>query len=80
MKTTTVQEISRLLSTLRTEDIPEPALDRAAWCVLDLLGAAMAGFGQESARAARNFGRRFFPAGPAGIWFTPVPVSHPGAA
>ncbi len=80
MKTTTVQEISRLVSALRSEDIPEPALDRAAWCVLDLLGAAMAGFGQESARAARNFGRRFFPAGPAGIWFTRVGLSEAGAA
>lgn len=80
MKTTTVQKISRLASALRPEDIPEHVLDQAAWCVLDLLGAAMAGFGQESARAARNFGRRFFPAGPAGIWFTRVGLSEAGAA
>lgn len=48
--------------------------------MLDLLGEAMAGFGQESARAARNFGRRFFPGGPAGVWFTRTGLSPAGAA
>jgi 2-methylcitrate dehydratase PrpD len=80
MELTTVQQISRFVNGLRTEDIPDPVLDQAAWCVLDLLGAAMAGFRQESARAARNFGRRFFPVGPAAVWFTRTGLSEAGAA
>ena len=80
MQPTTVQQVSRFVNALRPEDIPEPALDQAVWCVLDLLGAAMAGFGQPSARAARDFGRGFFPAGPAGVWFTRAGLSEAGAA
>jgi 2-methylcitrate dehydratase PrpD len=80
MELSTVQQVSRWVSALRPEDIPEPALDQAAWCVLDLLGAAMAGFGQKSARSARSFGDRFFPVGPASIWFTRDRLSSSGAA
>lgn len=80
MELTTVQQVSRLVCALRPEDIPVPALDQAAWCVLDLLGAAMAGFDQQSARSARNFARRFFPSGPAAVWFTSNCLSPMGAA
>jgi 2-methylcitrate dehydratase PrpD len=80
MKLTTIQHVSRLVCALRPEDIPGPALDQAAWCVLDLLGAAMAGFGQDSARSARNFARQFFPAGSASVWFTSDCLSPMGAA
>jgi 2-methylcitrate dehydratase PrpD len=80
MELTTTQHVSRLVCDLRPEDIPEPALDRAAWCVLDLLGAAMAGFDQRSARSARSFARQFFPSGPAGVWFTSNGLSPMGAA
>jgi 2-methylcitrate dehydratase PrpD len=79
MELTTTQHVSRLVCALRTEDIPDPALDQAAWCVLDLLGAAMAGFGQKSARSARGFAHQFFPSGPAGVWFTSSCLSPMGA-
>jgi 2-methylcitrate dehydratase PrpD len=80
MESTTVQKISRLVCALQPEDIPEPALDQAAWCALDLLGAAMAGFKQASAGAARGFARKFFPSGPAGVWFSSDSMSPLGAA
>ena len=80
MEPTTAQKISRLVCALQPEDIPGPALDQAAWCVLDLLGAAMAGFRQASARSARGFARGFFPSGPAGVWFSSDSMSPLGAA
>ena len=80
MEITTVQQVSGIVCAVRPEEIPDPVLDQAAWCVLDLLGAAMAGVGQPSARSARNFARAFFPAGPAGVWFTPECLAPSGAA
>ncbi len=72
MEPTTVQKISRLVCALQPEDIPGPVLDKAAWCALDLLGASMAGFKQPSASAARRDPKKFFPIGPAGVWFLPT--------
>lgn len=80
MEPTTAQKTSRLVFALKPENIPGPALDQAAWCVLDLLGAAMAGFRQASASSARGFARRFFPSGPAGVWFSSDSLSPLGAA
>ena len=80
MQPTTVEHVSHLICTLRTEDIPDTALDQAAWCLLDLLGAAMAGADQPSARSARSFANRFFPEGPARVWFSRNRLSPPGAA
>jgi 2-methylcitrate dehydratase PrpD len=80
MESTTVQKISRLVCALKPEDIPGPALDQAAWCALDLLGAAMAGFSQASASSARGFAQKFFPNGPAGVWFSSDSMSTSGAA
>ena len=80
MELTTTQHVSRLVCALRPEEIPGPALDQAAWCVLDLLGAARAGFGQKSARSARSFARQFFPSGPASVWFASSRLSPMGAA
>jgi len=51
MQPTTIEQISHRIGAWRPEDIPDAALDQAAWCVLDLLGAAMAGWEQGSARA-----------------------------
>ena len=80
MELTTVQQVSRFVGSLKAEDIPGAALDQAAWCVLDLLGAAMAGFGQDSALSARRFARNFFPAGSIGVWFSREFSSIWGAA
>lgn len=80
MEETTVQKVARLACALRPEDIPEAAIDRAVWCVLDLLGAALAGFGQASARSARAFARGFCPPGPSGVWFSGAALSPAGAA
>jgi 2-methylcitrate dehydratase PrpD len=79
MEPTTAQKISRLVCSLRLEDIPESAIDQAAWCVLDLLGAAMAWFGQKSSQSARAFARGFFPSGSAGVWFASDSMSSLGA-
>ncbi len=80
MEPTAVEQISRSVCALGPEDIPAAALDQAAWCVLDLLGAAMAGFGQTSARSARRFARHFFPIGSASVWFAGDGLSPLGAA
>jgi 2-methylcitrate dehydratase PrpD len=80
MEPTAVEQVSHLVCALRPKEIPDAALDQAAWCVLDLLGSAMAGCGQTSARSARTFARRFFPTGPAGVWFTRERLSPIGAA
>jgi 2-methylcitrate dehydratase PrpD len=80
MEPTAVEQVARLICALRPKDIPEAALEHAAWCVLDLLGAAMAGFDQPSAQSARRFARRFFPVGPAEVWFTRDRLSPAGAA
>ncbi|MBI5580082.1 MAG: MmgE/PrpD family protein [Deltaproteobacteria bacterium] len=80
MEPTTTRKIASLVCALRTEYIPESALDQAALCVLDLLGAAMAGFNQNSAQSARGFARGFFPGGPAGVWFSQDGMSPLGAA
>jgi 2-methylcitrate dehydratase PrpD len=48
--------------------------------MLDLLGAAMAGFNQASAVAVRRFTHRFFPTGSSRVWFTRDRRSAVGAA
>jgi 2-methylcitrate dehydratase PrpD len=80
MPSTTIELVSHRICAWRPQDVPDAALDQAAWCILDLLGAAMAGWGQGSARAARRFAGRFFPSGPAAVWFSPERLSAPGAA
>ncbi|MCU0559017.1 MAG: MmgE/PrpD family protein [Desulfobacterales bacterium] len=80
METTTVEQVARRVCALRAKDLPEAALDRGAGCLLDLLGAAMAGFHQASAQAARGFARRFFPGGPSDVWLTRERLSPAGAA
>jgi len=77
---TTARKIADRVSALKPGDIPEAALDQAAWCVLDLVGAASAGFPQKSAQSARGFGQGFFPTGSAGVWFTAGKLSPIGAA
>jgi 2-methylcitrate dehydratase PrpD len=80
MELTTVQKVAHRVCELRPEDIPAAAIDQAVWCVLDLLGAALAGFGQASARSVRAFARGFCPPGSSGIWFTAESLSPAGAA
>lgn len=80
MQPATIEQIARRICAWRPQDIPDAALDHAALCVLDLLGAAMAGWEQGSARAARRFSGRFFPNGPATVWFSRDRLSAPGAA
>ncbi len=80
MEPTTVEQVARMACTLRAKDIPEAVLDHAAWCLLDLLGAAMAGFNQPSAQSARGFARCFFPSGSSDVWLTRDRLSPAGAA
>jgi 2-methylcitrate dehydratase PrpD len=80
MNATTIEQVARRIGALRPEDIPASALDQAAWCMLDLLGAAAAGADQASACAARRFAQGFFTAGPAGVWFARTSLSPTGAA
>lgn len=80
MNATTVEQVARRIGALRPEDIPDSALDRAAWCMLDLFGAAAAGADHASTRAARRFAEGFFAAGPAGVWFARTSLSPTGAA
>ncbi len=58
-----------------------PLLGRAVRrCLLDLIGAACAGYGTEAARASRAVAGRLFPRGKASVWFSETKLSAVAAA
>ena len=77
---TTALELAHFVSGTESRDIPASALDAAARCILDLLGAAAAGFDTTASLAMRNFSLSFFPPGPATLWFSDQKLSPAGAA
>ena len=73
-------ELARFVASVKDGDIPASALEIARHCVLDLLGAAAAGFDNPAVVAARRFGASFFPGGAATVWFDGARLSLAGAA
>ncbi|MCE5243439.1 MAG: MmgE/PrpD family protein [Desulfobacteraceae bacterium] len=55
---------------LRPGDVPAPAREMAKRCILDLVGAAAAGFDTPPARAMRHACTGIFSSGSSGVWFT----------
>jgi len=64
-----VDTLSRFLVTTTPDDIPERLYARAMDCVLDVLGAAIAGLHTTSYQSMRRALMQFAGPGKAGIWF-----------
>jgi 2-methylcitrate dehydratase PrpD len=64
-----IEALAEYISSLRPEDVTPSALEMAKRCVLDLMGAAMAGSETAAACAVRNAVPRIFAGGPAAVWF-----------
>lgn len=72
----------RLAEWVRSLDgraLPQESREAALRCVLDLLAAAAAGFGEASAKAARAVARSEFAAGECEVWFSGERSSAAGA-
>ena len=65
---------------LRPGDVPASARAMAKRCILDLIGAASAGFEAASARAMRQASRGIFRDGPSAVWFSGLRLASAPAA
>lgn len=65
---------------VETKAVPEPALHSAGRAVLDLMAAAIAGWGTAGATAARLGASASWGSGPASVWFSDRRLTVPGAA
>jgi 2-methylcitrate dehydratase PrpD len=72
--------LADFVSTWPGENIPDTARDAAKRCVLDLVGAAAAGFSAASARALREAASGLILPGPASVWFWGSGLQAAGAA
>lgn len=75
-----VDALARFVARLGPADIPPTVLARAGDCLLDVLGAAVAGRDAGSSRAMAGVMAAQFPPGPARLWFTDAPARSPIAA
>ncbi len=66
----TTQVLAEFISSIQSNNISPQAKEMAKHCLLDLLGAAVAGYGSRSAQAARSLVLRLFSGGPSGLWFS----------
>ena len=76
----TTEKLAESALSLRAEDISDAVKTAAKRCVLDLLGAACAGCGAESATALRLMALKNFAPGKSGIWFAGKSLCAPAAA
>ena len=74
------EALAEYITSLRPEDVTPSALEMAKRCILDLVGAAAAGFGIAAACAMRNAGSRIFARGPATVWYSGMRLHGPAAA
>jgi 2-methylcitrate dehydratase PrpD len=74
------QVLAEFVSTWPVENIPTTARDGAKRCVLDLMGAAAAGFSTAAARALREAASALVAPGPASVWFSGTRLHAAGAA
>ena len=75
----TAHRLARFVACVKPGDLPDSSVEAAVRCVLDLVGAAAAGFHSRAAESARRFVPGFFPPGPSSVWFTSL-MSHPAGA
>lgn len=75
-----IEHLADYVTGIRSEDIPETTLQIARNCLLDLVGAARAGYVSRSASAVREFTLATFAPGNSTVWFTGEQRSLPGAA
>lgn len=69
------------ISQLRSDDLPGSTLQMAKSCLLDLLGAAIAGSNSTSAIAMRKTASSLFASGESSVWFAQTaPLTPAGAA
>ena len=78
--TYTTEILAEYTLRLRVEDIPAASVETVQRCVLDLIGAAVAGAQSEAAVMARAAAARLGGAGCADIWFGGGPRQAAGAA
>jgi len=72
--------LAEFVSAWPGENIPETARDAAKRCVLDLVGAAAAGFPTAAARALREASSALVLPGPVSVWFSGTGLHAAGAA
>ncbi len=75
-----IQEIAAYVDAARRKPARDGDLEAASRCVLDLLGAAMAGFAERGAGAARTMALTVVAEGDVPIWFDGLSSSVIGAA
>ena len=76
----TTEKLAEFALSMRPQDISASVKEAAKRCVLDLLGAAWAGRGSESATALYRMVRKNFNAGQSSIWFTGNKMTASAAA
>jgi len=64
------EALADYISSTRPKDLTPVAREMARRCILDLVGAAAAGFETAAARAVRNVVPRIFARGAAAVWFS----------
>ena len=74
------EALADYISSLRPEDVTASALEMAKRCILDLMGAAAAGFGTAAACAVRNAVPRIFAGGSAAVWFSDLRLQGAASA
>ncbi|MHC4871133.1 MAG: MmgE/PrpD family protein [Planctomycetota bacterium] len=76
----TSQVLAEFITDLQNNSLADSTLEMAGRCVLDSAGAAAAGFDTPAAKAVRKFCERFYPEGPASVWYDKNQRSTAGAA
>jgi 2-methylcitrate dehydratase PrpD len=74
------ETLAEYISCLRPEDVTPGAKEMAKRCVLDLVGAAVAGFESCAAHAVRTALTRHFADGPSTVWFSHLLLDGAAAA
>lgn len=72
--------LAEFIRSLRPEEVTPAAMEMAKRCLLDLVGAVLAGFDTAAAASLRNAGNRVFGTGMAALWFTGRHFPAPAAA
>ena len=76
----TTQYLAEWIAGISPGDIPKTAKAAAKRCLLDLMGAAVAGHVTPLAEITRNVAQTLFAPGPCSIWFSSARRQAPGAA
>lgn len=76
----TTQVLGEWISSLKPKDISPQTKEMAKPCLLDLVGAALAGYSSCSAQAMRALALRLFSPGASGLWFSGSRLQAEGSA